>query len=73
MKLPREFAFKTPAKLRELAKRGNCVTDKWDQDGFELGLELGRGGNWLPLTDEQYAALGGVFKAGSGKFDRERL
>ena len=59
-KLRKEFTFKTRDTLRELAKRGSCVTDKWDQEGFELGLELGRGGIWLRLTNEQYAALGGV-------------
>ena len=59
-KLPKEFTFKTAATLRELARRGNGVTDRWDQEGFELGLELGRGVIWPRLTDEQCAALGGV-------------
>jgi len=59
-KLPKGFTFRTANTLRERAKRGSCVTDRWDQEGFELGLELGRGGIWLRLTGEQYAALGGV-------------
>jgi hypothetical protein len=59
-KLPREFTLKSPDTLREIARRGNCVTDKWDREGFELGLEVGRGGIWLRLNDEQYLALGGV-------------
>jgi len=46
--------------LRELAKRGNGLIDKWDREGFELALEIGRGGIWLRLSDKQYQALGGV-------------
>ena len=59
-KLPREFTFNSSTKLRELAKRGNGLIDKWDRDGFELALEIGRGGIWLRLSDKQYLALGGV-------------
>jgi hypothetical protein len=43
-----------------LASRGNGLIDKWDSKGFELGLDIGKGGIWLRLTDEQYLALGGV-------------
>lgn len=59
-RLPRELTFRSAETLRGLALRGNCVTDKWDLEGFELGLEVGRGGIWLRLSDEQYRALGGV-------------
>ena len=50
-KLPREFTFKSPTTLRELAERGNGLIDKWDRGGFELALEVGRGGIWLRLSD----------------------
>lgn len=59
-KLPKEFTFRSAATVREIARRGNGLIDKWDRDGFELGLELGRGGVWLRLTDGQYRSLGGV-------------
>lgn len=59
-KLPREFTFNSSAVVRELARRGNGLINNWDRDGFELDLELGKGGIWLRLSDEQYLALGGV-------------
>jgi hypothetical protein len=59
-KLPREFTFKSSTTLRELARRGRGLVHAWDREGFEIDVELGRGGIWLRLTDEQYAALGGV-------------
>lgn len=59
-KLPKEFCFRTAATVREMVRRGNGLIDKWDIDGFELALEIGRGGVWLRLTDDQYRALGGV-------------
>jgi len=59
-KLPREFTFKSSDKVVELARRGNGLVDKWDQEGFEIDLVIGKGGIWLRLSDEQYRALGGV-------------
>ena len=59
-KLPREFTFSSPDTVRELAKRGNGLIHKWDREGFEIGLDVGKGGIWLRLTNEQYFALGGV-------------
>lgn len=61
-KLPKEFTFRTAATVRELARRGNGLIDKWDRDGFEMGLDLGTGGVWLRLSDNQYQALGGVLE-----------
>jgi hypothetical protein len=46
-KLPREFTFKSSKALVELAKRGNGLIDKWDREGFELDLVIGKGGIWL--------------------------
>lgn len=59
-KLPREFTFNTSSTVRELARRGNGLIDRWDRDGFELDIEFGKGGVWLRLTDDQYRTLGGV-------------
>ena len=59
-KLPRQLNFKDAAKVRELATRGNGLIEKWDIDGFELDLKIGRGSIWLRLSDEQYTAIGGV-------------
>jgi len=40
--------------------RGGGLIDKWDREGFDLAFEMGKGGVWLRLTDDQYQALGGV-------------
>lgn len=59
-KLPREFTFKMSAPARESVRRGCGLIDKWDSEGFELDLEIGKGRIWLHLTDDQYRAIGGV-------------
>jgi hypothetical protein len=59
-KLPREVTLGNAASVREIARRGNGLIDQWDREGFELALELGKGGIWLRLSDDQYRALGGV-------------
>ena len=59
-KLPREFTIKISATVRELVRRGSGLIDKWDSEGFELDLEIGKGGIWLRLTDDQYRAIVGV-------------
>jgi hypothetical protein len=58
-KLPRELTFGKSASVREIVRRGNGLIDKWDREGFELALEIGKGGVWLRLNDSQYRALGG--------------
>lgn len=58
-KLPREFAFNGSATLRELARRGNGLIGKWDREELKLDLEIGKGGIWLRLSDEQYIHLEG--------------
>lgn len=59
-KLPKEFTFGSAATVREMARRGNGLVDSWDRDGFEVSLELGKGGIWLRLSHDQFRALGGV-------------
>jgi hypothetical protein len=59
-KLARELTFSSSTAVRELARRGNGLLHPWDCEGFEIDLELGRGGIWLRLSDQQFLALGGV-------------
>jgi hypothetical protein len=59
-KLPKEFCFRTADTVREMVRRGNGLIDPWEIQGFQLALELRRGGVWLRLSDDQYRALGGV-------------
>ncbi len=59
-KLPRELTFNSSATARKLARRPNGLIDDWDRRGFEIDLEVGRGGIWLRITDEQHLALGGL-------------
>jgi hypothetical protein len=55
--LPRKVVFTTPEQMLAFAERGGCVMDLEDRQAFEHGIEIGRGGLWLSLTAEQYAAL----------------
>jgi len=55
-----ELTFQNADKIRKIARRGNGLIDNRDRDGFELDLEVGRGGTWLRLTDEQYSAPAGT-------------
>lgn len=59
-KLPRAVTFANAVSVREMVRRGHGLIDKWDREGFELDLEIGRGGVWLRLSDDQFRALGGV-------------
>jgi hypothetical protein len=55
--LPRQFTFKDPEKIRELARRGEAWRDSESRQMLEYGIEVGRGGCYLRLTPEQYRAL----------------
>jgi hypothetical protein len=55
--LPRQFTFKDPEKIRELAKRGEAMGTSEARQMLEYGIEVGRGGTYLRLTPEQYAKL----------------
>ena len=59
-RLPRRLTFRDSAKIYEMALRGNARSDKAAREALDLAIEIGRGGVWLRLTDDQYRALGGV-------------
>jgi hypothetical protein len=55
--LPRKFTFATPEKIVELAERGRGLKDLATGQALEHGIETGRGGLYLHLTNEQYIKL----------------
>lgn len=60
-RLPKRLTFRDAASIWETARRGNGLIDDADRERLELGIELGRGGIMLRLTDEQFRAIGSVF------------
>jgi len=55
--LPRKVTLDTPAKLIEMAKRGGSNLNLETRQALDHSIEIGRGGVWLELTEEQYARL----------------
>ena len=55
--LPRKLTFGSPDKIIELVERGGGFKDQESRLMLEQGIAMGRGGVFLNLTDEQYAAL----------------
>jgi hypothetical protein len=55
--LPRKVTLDSPAKLIEMAERGGSRLNLEGRQALDHGIETGRGGIWLELTDEQYVAL----------------
>jgi len=55
--LPRKVTLDTPAKVIEMAKRGGSNLNLETRQAPDHGIEIGRGGVWLELTEEQYARL----------------
>jgi len=58
--LPKRLIFSTTAQIYETARRARGLISSWAREDLNLAIELGRGGIWLMLTDEQFLALGGV-------------
>jgi hypothetical protein len=52
--LPLLLSFADVEKVRELARRGGGLPDLESASALEHGIEIGRGGVWLNLTQEQY-------------------
>ena len=44
-------------KILELAQRGGCVFNLEQRQALDRAIEMGRGGLWLDLSDEQYQRL----------------
>jgi hypothetical protein len=55
--LPRILRFSDPAKITELAERGDGLPTLESRQMLEMGIKAGRGGIFLRLTYEQFAKL----------------
>lgn len=55
--LPRKLHFKSAEKVRELAERGGCNMNLEARQALDHGIEIGRGGIWLELSEEQYQTI----------------
>jgi len=55
--LPRQFNFASSDKVITLIERGGGFIDQETRMMVNQGIEKGRGGVFLRLTDEQYAKL----------------
>jgi len=62
--LPRRLRFKDAKKIRAIVEKVGSFANLQDRQALDYGLETGRGGVWLQLTDEQYRKLS--WKRGSG-------
>ncbi|MGA2753225.1 MAG: hypothetical protein ABSE53_05610 [Terracidiphilus sp.] len=55
--LPRKLHFASSQKVIELVEHAAGFPDQDARSMVNQGIEMGRGGIFLNLTDEQYAAL----------------
>jgi hypothetical protein len=55
--LPRKLTFADVSKVRELAEKGGGFNVLEARHSFNQGVEVGRGGIYLQLTEEQYQRL----------------
>jgi hypothetical protein len=55
--LPKKLNFKNYDKVREIAERGGCNMILESRQALDHGIEIGRGGVWLELSEEQYQKL----------------
>ena len=55
--IPKKLHFKSHEKIREIAERGGCNLNLEARQSLEHGIEIGRGGIWLELPEEQYHKL----------------
>jgi hypothetical protein len=55
--LPRRVIVKSVDKVREMARKGGASMNLESHQALEHGIEMGRGGVWLELTEEQYGRL----------------
>lgn len=56
-RLPLQLRLHGAQKLNELGERGQCRTDLVAKRALEAGINVGLGGLFLKLTDEQYQKL----------------
>jgi hypothetical protein len=55
--LRRKLTFQCPEKVEELIRRGGGMPDLAAKQAVAHGVDMGRGGVYLNLTEEQYRAL----------------
>ena len=55
--LTKKLHFKSHEKVREIAERGGCNMNLESRQSLDHGIEIGRGGVWLELSEEQYQKL----------------
>ena len=55
--LPRSVTVANQEKVREMARRGGAAMSLDVLQALDHGIEIGRGGIWLELTDDQYRKL----------------
>jgi hypothetical protein len=55
--LRKQLTFVSERKIVELAERGNADLNLESRAAIQHGIEIGRGGFYLNLNDEQYAKL----------------
>ncbi len=55
--LPRRFTFQSESKVREMAERGGAAMNLDTLHALDHAIEIGRGGVWLELTEDQYGKL----------------
>jgi len=55
--LPRRLYFNDPEKIRRIVEQVGNFADLQDRQALDYGLQMGRGGVWLQLSEEQYRRL----------------
>lgn len=55
--LPRNLHFKSAENVMQLVERGGGMTDSDARAMVRQGIEMGRGGIFLSLSEEQYRTL----------------
>ena len=55
--LAKRVSFRDPTKIYEIARRAGAFNNLEEKHALDHAIEIGRGGIWLRLTDEQYQKL----------------
>jgi hypothetical protein len=55
--LPKKLAFLSQDMILQLARRGGAVLNLETEQAIHHGIDIGRGGVWLNLNDNQYRKL----------------
>lgn len=55
--ISRQFVFSSAEKIYEIARRGDGLIGVESRQALDVAVTLGRGGTWLRLIEEQYAAV----------------